>query len=86
MMKIKIAEVIMKNEEYSSTNPANQSILKILIQTIILILFSANTLHTLTPVIIDENIESVFPGKCMERLEDSLKFILLYPQRGLYAD
>jgi len=32
MMKIKIAEVIMNNEEYSSTNPANPTILKILIQ------------------------------------------------------
>jgi len=52
----------------------------------IFIFFSANTLHALTPVIIDENTESVSLGKYMEMLEDPLKFKSLYPQRGLYAD
>lgn len=49
--------------------PVNPSILKTLILTIF-ILFSTNTLHALTPVIIDENTESVSLGKYMEILED----------------
>jgi len=70
MMSKESVKIIVNNGKLSNTNPANQSILKILIQTIILILFSANTLHALTPVIIDENTESVSLGKYMEILED----------------
>lgn len=65
--------------------PVNPSILKILIQTMLFIFFSVNTLHALTPVIIDENTESVSFGRYMEILEYLLNIKLLNPQRGLYA-
>ncbi|HRX49696.1 MAG TPA: 7TM diverse intracellular signaling domain-containing protein, partial [Spirochaetota bacterium] len=45
-------------------------LLKAIFPVMIFILFSANTLHALTPVIIDENTESVSLGKYMEILED----------------
>ena len=87
MMKIKIAEIIMKSNNLSSTNPANPNILKILIQTmwIIFLILLTTTLHALTPVIIDENIESVSLGKYMEILEYSFSINLLKPLRGLYV-
>lgn len=52
---------------------------------IIFLLFSAKTLHALTPVVIDENTESVSLGKYMEILEYLLNVKSLNPQRGLYA-
>jgi hypothetical protein len=72
----------MRFIKYDADNPVNFK--NPLILTIF-IFFSANTLHALTPVIIDENTESVSLGKYMEILEDPFSINLLNPLRGLYV-
>ena len=58
---------------------------KAVFPVMLFIFFSVNTLHAITPVIIDENTESVSLGKYMEILEYLLNVKSLNPQRGLYA-
>ena len=57
----------------------------IMFVVLLCMLLSVRTLHALTPVIIDENTESVSLGKYMEILEDPFSINLLNPLRGLYV-